>query len=486
MARRGIRALAALIGLTTLTATFAAATAVNAATTPDFTANSTLTIHKLAQPATQTGGLGTVGTGQEVDTGSAEGLEGVEFTVTPVTSINGTAIDLTNSDVWATITPYLKGESTKDTGTLAYGTPTTARTNGDGDVQFTDLPAALYLVEETDPGNNHILGSMRPVFLTLPYASTVNGTTDWLTDVHMYPKNSTVRVTKTVDVPEVLTLGTSIPYIITSEVPALAPGTKLTRMRFTDPIPAVLAYKSISVNVTDPDNANPTPLATPGDYTVNVDGQTVTVELTPAGLAKLTPGQVVQVMLTTTVVNLSVENSGNITNTATVTLNDTTISTSAQAEYGVLRIVKTAQGDADSRLAGAEFQLFRNQQDATSGTGQTAAAVTADGDAVTTFTTGEDGTVTILGLKVGTYWVKETKAPAGFVAKSDPIQVTITAGTATAGAVEQTVENAAAPGGLLPSTGGTLGVLLPVAGGILLAVGVGMVLARRRRTTVTA
>ena len=186
-------------------------------------------------------------------------------------------------------------------------------------------------------------------------------------------------------------------------------------------------------------------------------------------------------------------------------------------------IDKYENGNAYQKLAGAEFKLMNNRveadgtDDADKGkwyavyvgtTKQTSitkgfdwATVTsvdwvAEADA-TTFVTGDDGSVVIGGLKDGAYQLKETKAPDGYVALVDPIDIEVNgAGSLDSNNIvknntAETTENqnhylknvshvANTPGSVLPSTGGRGTTMLYMAGlGMMLAAGAFLIFRRR-------
>lgn len=97
-------------------------------------------------------------------------------------------------------------------------------------------------------------------------------------------------------------------------------------------------------------------------------------------------------------------------------------------------------------------------------------------------TTSNSGWFIIQGLKAGTYYLTETKQPAGYNKLSSPIQIVIDEdGTIRIGEVsvdEVKVENKS--GSVLPSTGGQ-GTTLIYALGILLVLGSGIVLISKRK-----
>lgn len=85
---------------------------------------------------------------------------------------------------------------------------------------------------------------------------------------------------------------------------------------------------------------------------------------------------------------------------------DMTISLSNKLKWFKLNVVK--KNDADKLLAGAEFTLYKNA-DCT--------------DEAVKGITDDNGNLLFEKVEVGTYWIKETKAPAGYRKLLDPIKV---------------------------------------------------------------
>ena len=151
-------------------------------------------------------------------------------------------------------------------------------------------------------------------------------------------------------------------------------------------------------------------------------------------------------------------------------------------------------------LSGAKFVLYRmdsgTQKYATLTGDKIAGWVTNKGDATTLETSGE-GDILIEGLNVGTYYLEETEAPAGYNKLAEPIEVEITATTSVT-SVSETVQykNLSEPsyktatdatvkvlnkaGTQLPSTGGIGTTLFYVIGGGLMAVAAVLLVAKKR------
>lgn len=153
----------------------------------------------------------------------------------------------------------------------------------------------------------------------------------------------------------------------------------------------------------------------------------------------------------------------------------------------------------DTHLADAEFQLYKTVNDTTYYA--TANEVTVGGgnykitgwvamtgdeapDGAATFITPESGKLDIDGLDLGTYYLRETKAPDGYNLLADPIVIKIedtAEDNALVPIVEipvQHVENSS--GAELPSTGGMGTTIFYTLGG-LLAVGAAVFLVTKKR-----
>jgi len=428
---------------------------------------SSLTIHKYD------GNPGEAGDGTELSdtSGLGNALEGVEFTITPVTTKGGAAIDLNTPAGWDLIEGVTVGDVTAANG-YGFGTATTVVTGDTGSVT-TGLPHGLYLVTETGYGDNTITTPVAPFLVTLPLPQTNGG---WLYDVHVYPKNAvdTNVPTKEVSNPtDGVAIGSTVPWTITAPVQPDKPGA-ITSFVITDQLDSRLAYQSVSV----------TGFTAGTDYTVDPagaqtsGGSLVTIAFTAEGAAKLTAGDVVTVNLVTKVLSLG---DGVIPNQATVFTNDNgglstskpgTPGTNPTTNWGPLEVLKHAAGDASKTLAGAEFAVYSD------------AAATQQ---VGSFTTGADGTGSIV-LWVGNdddttqdYWLVETKAPAGYVLDDQVRQVTVTAGTA-ASAVVLDIANTQQDHPELPLTGANGELLMTIGGAILLLLGGGAYLISRKRS----
>lgn len=131
-----------------------------------------------------------------------------------------------------------------------------------------------------------------------------------------------------------------------------------------------------------------------------------------------------------------------------------------------LSILKHERNNEANALANATFEIYRDQN------------LT---DLQGTVTTGADGRVTVKGLKEGSYWLKETKSPAGYSIIKDAIQVTIADADATDGVINVKVSNAKV--GVLPITGGMGTIIFTVSGAVLMIGAIWFVLAYRKKNS---
>ena len=419
---------------------------------------SSLTIHKYD------GNPGTAGDGSKLSDTSALGnaLAGVEFTITPVTAKSGTAINLDTPAGW----DLIAGIKATDVTSGATYTQDTANakkvtTAADGTVTQA-LPHGLYLVTETGHGANNIVGDVPPFLVTLPLPQS-NG--KWLYDVNVYPKNqvNNTTPTKSVAAPVAPVLGSNIDWTIKAPVAPVGQGT-LTKFSVSDTLDSRLDYQSLTV-VNGAVN-----FVAGTDYDVNVTGQTVVVDFAKAIAAgKIKPGDEPVIVLTTKVVSLG---DGAIKNKAVVNTNTSGVETNVpQTNWGVLAIHKHAAGDVTKNLAGAEFEVYADKAGAPVGTMTTA----ADGTASITLWVGNDS------VTAKDYFIKETKAPAGYILPADPWSTVNVKAGATAAATFD-VPNTQAGHPELPLTGANGRLYLMIGGGalLLIAIGAAVVVSRRR------
>lgn len=154
--------------------------------------------------------------------------------------------------------------------------------------------------------------------------------------------------------------------------------------------------------------------------------------------------------------------------------------------YGIPVFKHTGTGENKQALAGAEFKLYTDAEctDALKFTKNVDNKYRYDeANGNTTLTSLADGMINIEGIKEGTYYLKETKAPKGYNLLKDAIIITINADgdikTGTTTVTQVDVQNNA--GSILPSTGG-IGTTIFYIAGALLVLAAGVVLIAKKRT----
>lgn len=415
-------------------------------------------------------------------------MAGIEFTVQKVNTI-----DLTTNAGWQSANtlngvfdPANPAASITSAG-FTLGTGQAKVTAADGTAAFTALPLGLYLVTETNfPAG---VTPSAPFLVSVPLTDPNNLNT-WLYDVHVYPKNSITKGSKTVNDGAAVKLGDNIAYTIKGDIPKEA---VIDGYKITDKLDAKLTYVSATVDGTA--------ITSGTHYTVNHDAatNTVTVEFTQAGRAILAAHNTTQVQV---VLNATANAVGEIENTANVYPNANSFAVAPGQPGGpaVTPPVVTKWGsmtlekinDKGAALAGASFSVYATEADAKAGTNP----VTLGG--ATVFTVGANGQLTISGLRYSdwangaavaagdpnyrSYYLVETTAPSGYELLAEPINFTITAATTAAG-VDLQVKNVPSNNGFkLPLTGGP-GTTLLYLGGLLLLVGALVLFIRSRRTS---
>ena len=160
-------------------------------------------------------------------------------------------------------------------------------------------------------------------------------------------------------------------------------------------------------------------------------------------------------------------------------------------EMNVFKFYKDKKNsDKETGLAGAVFTLSKNENGTNpiklidKGSNTYRVAKTGEAGTVTTITSPESGKFTIQGLGAGTYYLTETKQPAGYNKLKNPVTVVIdengkvTVGNDTNPVDEVGVENKT--GTVLPSTGGAGTTMIYLVGAVLV-LGSGVVLVTKRR-----
>ena len=466
------------------------AQAANAAPTIDAGETGSITVHKHQQsqdPSTTEG----TGLEQTIDLDSHPALQNIEFTAFEIEGV-----DLSTNQGWqdlaalnADFDPYAAPDF--GLGAALGAQVGQERSGADGALTFGNLPVGAYLVQETDwsapldAAGNPVEGGVTP---SLPFLITVPmthpGSQDtWVYDLHVYPKNAVSTVTKTLEDADAVKVGDNINYTITGDIP---PGVVNDAYRVRDIFDEKLAHAGTQVFLVNA--AGEVELTEGTDYTLDVDGQIVDVNITGA-LADLQDYYEVKVVHTATVLEAGeIENQPQLfPNQSSIDNNTPTEGPGVETKFGNIVIQKNDEnGEA---LADAQFSVFLSEDDARNNTN----AIVIDGESV--FTSDADGIALISGLRYSnfangvelaegdegyrTYWIAEVVAPEGYELLANPIEVVVDSVSETV--ATETVVNVPKNGGFeLPITGGAGSTAL-VFGGLLLAVAGGVLLVARKR-----
>lgn len=457
---------------------------------PDRTGS--LTVHKfLNQAGTATGDISEAPAAGDFTDPVAD----VEFTVYPLLEA-GAPVDLTVPENWEGLDTLTPGAACTAPAGYTLGTPTVMPLTAADGSSTVSLPIGLYQVCETAAPAN-IVEKALPFILTIPMPHE-NG---WVYDAHAYPKNGAASIEKTIDPQQDYGLGSVVKFPVTVPVSRMAQEWTGFAIRDTlDDRLAPVAAADMAVTV---DGA---PLD-PSYYTIDIVGQQITMDFTPAGVAWLNEGPnahvgaEIQVVFAGTVVAVG---EGVIPNTAELWVNNPGFDPSVQpplpspevhTNWGDLEILKRAAGTTgdEGTLAGAVFEIYA-AEDPYAADCSTAVA-TGDPISVggsTSFTSDASGVISLAGLYVSDsvnpvidnpqrcYVLKETAAPAGYVLPSNAFTpVTVLIGNTTTDNVE--IENSQPPVPELPLTGAAGQILLIAGGAAALAIALGLVLLRRRQ-----
>ncbi len=468
-ARRSTISVAALIGaFALLLSGTAPVTATTGSTHYIDRESGSITIHKFAEP----GSADISSTGQELDSSVTEDflpLAGVTFTITNL------GLELDTSDGWKAA-DGLRNQDIFDVVRDASSNDSLDRTEvvtGNQGTVSQNLPVGLYLVEETDRGDNNVVAPVTPFLVSLPTSGPEN---EWLYDVHAYPKNSVVGLDMKGDDSEALGMnGTgTIDWKIETTIPYM---------------PADQPLRSYSIAVDASDHLTE---PTAADVTLYVDEdpnpvlrEWYSTNVSDEGILTLTPnlssdylnehqGKKVRVVVATKM-TANDDEKGIVRANAWVNVNgESSFKADAESEWGAVRVItKTKNGEP---LAGVSYQLWTEGHDE---------PIEVEGSK--TFTTDENGELIIAGVRVGhEYRLVESGTPAGYRTGSDERFQAVVADTTQVAGDEGhenviTFEKTQVSGFALPITGsfGSLPFLL--AGLLLVATALIVNRSRRRR-----
>ncbi|HHV32908.1 MAG TPA: SpaH/EbpB family LPXTG-anchored major pilin [Clostridiales bacterium] len=349
----------------------------------------------------------------------------------------------------ADLRSYISGPDhlvgTTDDAVPATATETAVKTSGDTyTATFNDIAIGYYLVVETATTGARV--ASKDFLVSVPTGTTTGGVTNWNYNVTAKCKDSTVTFDKTImkddkDVDRVTqNIGDTIQYRLVADVPKYDPSAKDITFDISDIMSKGLTFETNSVEIVGIDGSGSDTTLTPStDYTAtsakNGKGETIiSIRFVYDNIKSYNS---VRVYYRATLNQDAVIGSaGNPNEAYLIYTNNPDTKTTHETEhprtyvytFGIA-IEKEDAANPQTKLSGAEFALLDS-------TGTKKLAVytyDASGKVViinspnTSVVTGPDGMVYFLGVKEGTYFIQELKAPAGYSILPGKIKVVITA-----------------------------------------------------------
>lgn len=348
--------------------------------------------------------------------------------------------------------------------------------------------AKQVVFDSLDSGYYVIFNEAGEGIASTPIAVNVTGTTT------AYAKMQTPSIEKTTDGSKEWAeaqIGTSVNFTVKVKVPNTT-GMNMDSYQFAvkDEMSAGLTYNNdVTMKIGEDD------LALDTDYTVSTDADSNTVTFNFMVNKNLGPN-VKNKVGKTIVIKYSAKLNANAIDANYQTNTAKLVYTNAQGDViggDVQDITKVYtyqytfnKTNGTSGLAGAQFKVFDNNGtelkfvQVKNEAGEYRIATDDEkNNAVAVLDTANSGILHIQGLKSGTYYIEETKAPDGYNKLKDRVEFVIkkdSEGKQTGTMAQEIVNNS---GTLLPSTGGTGAMLIAVAGGLAIIFGL-FVMTRKR------
>lgn len=281
-------------------------------------------------------------------------------------------------------------------------------------------------------------------------------------------------------------VGNTVTYTITGKVPEYEAFTTYT-YKITDGMSKGLTFnKNVTVTVGGEDKTSE---CTPA-YDVEGNANKFTVSI-PVKDKNYKVGAEIKVTYTATLNEKAIAAISNNKATLTYSNNPTN-----SLEKGTIKLPETKvyssnividkyeTGEQSKKLSGAEFVLYKKDGSVKKyyKCNETTKKVewVAENEEPTKITTDDKGAASFEGLADGTYYLEETKAPAGYNPLSGPREITVTGDNNDATKLIIKAEVANSTGTILPSTGGMGTTFFYVIGGIFVLASVVLLITRKR------
>ena len=460
--------------------------------------------------------------------GVANGSEADTAAWTGAVAVNGVQFDLFKVDTTDGIpasgaTYVLDGAILKvyGTGGLLLGSYPVSSVGSvitavNGTATAPNLVQGLYLVIENTVASTNITNAATeeqlfisaacaPFLVAVPMTDPQSA--GWMSDVHVYPKNEALTIDKEPNVDEAVAVGDIVNYKITVSVPSgIAASKKYDIVDVLDPALDVI-LNSVKVSTLPTNNAG---LVEGADYKVSYDSASrkLMVSFSEIGRGKIKNFTHVLVSFDTTVNKLILNYTDNtVSNTAKVQFtNDKDVDYEAETDDGgadihTAAIEVTKINETGAALNGASFKIATSSANAAAArflrvdpadgklydydpaNPMTSKWATLGADADYTISPNNAGKFLGLRDKVNNVWqsyyIVETKAPAGYNLLSEAIVVTFD-GDEIDYTKEIIVKNS--KGFILPVTGGTGTIIFTVVGIVMLGAAIILVILRKRES----
>lgn len=392
-----------------------------------------------------------------------------------------------------------------------FATSTMPQTNAQGATTVRDLNLGIYLVVETD-APAQVTKKADPFIVSIPILDTnEDGTQGWNYNVVAKPKNDYIGVPSPekkitdedgnpLNDPSSM-INQDVYFEISSTLPEIAG--ELEKFNFVDTVSAGLTLynqpdygiEKVQVGKTEGDTIQ-WDTSTTIQHTESLSGSQLTITFNPSEIKEFVESEYTNIR----VVYRAKLNENAIVSIGNVEQNinkfgvdykndlhiDTDEITVKVPTYGFTLQKKGVDGDANA-LAEATFELYDAKKDGNKvafytgvdADGKVNAPTDSTGKVVSTtqVTTDDQGQASFYGLKAGTYYLQEVKAPDGYNLLKERVKIEVTENT-TANGVDITVVNT--KGFTLPATGG-MGTTIFTIGGIVLMAGAAVLIVRMNR-----